>query len=285
VKIFKNKLSFSKTKKMIKLISTIAFMLTGMAAVFSQDAEGCKDHPLFSRLPGYVISECTQNYNQLDFYNSKGEDVKLEGTLSYSWYVFNQESGKTEPSYFQIVKNYANAVLKAGGKMIYEENGLGCYELNKNGKDYRIKVACTNSSDILLNVLELETMKQEITANVMLDALNQNGYIALNILFETGKSAIQKESLPIVNEIYQLLNLDAALNISIEGHTDNTGDAAGNKKLSDSRARSVMDALIAMGVSKTRLSAIGWGQEKPVADNRTEEGRTQNRRVEIVKKP
>ncbi|MEI7898056.1 MAG: OmpA family protein [bacterium] len=270
---------------MHKLVITIALMLTGITAGFSQDAEGCKDHPLFSRMPGYVISECTLNYNALDFYNGKGEDVKLEGTLSYSWYVFNQESGKTEPSFLQIVRNYANAVLKAGGKKIYEDNGLGCYELNKNGKEYRIKVSCINSSDIILNVLELEAMKQEITANVMLDALNQNGYIALNILFETGKSAIQKESLPIVDEIYQLLNLDPALKISIEGHTDNTGDAAGNKKLSDGRARSVMDALIAKGVAKTRLSAIGWGQEKPVADNRTEEGRAQNRRVEIVKKP
>ena len=270
---------------MTKLIFTIVFMLTGIAAGFSQDAEGCADHPLFSRMPGYAISECAQNYNQLDFYNSKGEDVRIEGTLTYAWYIFNLESGKTEPSYFQIIKNYANAIIKAGGKKIYEDNGLGCYELNKNGKEYRVKVSCTNNSDILLYVLELEPMKQEITANEILDALNKNGYIALDILFETGNSAIQKESLPIIDQIYKLLKLDAALKISIEGHTDNTGDAAANKKLSDSRAKSVMEALITKGIDKTRLSAVGWGQEKPVADNRTDEGRAQNRRVEIVKKP
>ncbi|MFZ4563170.1 MAG: OmpA family protein, partial [Bacteroidales bacterium] len=233
---------------------------------------------------GYYISECTQNYNQLDFYNSKGEDVKLEGTLTYAWYVFNLESGKTEPSYFQIIKNYANAITKIGGKKIYEENGLGCYELTSKGKDYRIKVAATNNSDIILNVLELEAMKQDIAANEMLDALNKDGFITLNILFDTGKSTIKAESLPIIDQMYQLMNLDAALKVSIEGHTDNAGNAAGNKKLSTDRAKAVMDALAAKGIDKSRMSSVGWGQEKPVADNRTEEGRAKNRRVELVKK-
>ena len=126
-------------------------------------------------------------------------------------------------------------------------------------------------------------MVQEITANEMLDALNKDGYIALNILFETGKSAIQEESLPIVDQIFELMKSNSALKISIEGHTDNVGDAASNKKLSNDRAKAVMDALIAKGIDKTRISFVGWGQEKPVADNRTEEGRAKNRRVEIVK--
>ncbi len=261
-------------------------MLINFTAVFAQqDAEGCKDHPLFTRMPGYYISECTQNYNQLDFYNANGEDVKLEGNLSYAWYVFNLESGKTEPSYFQIIKNYANAILKIGGKKIYEENGLGCYELNKNGKEYRIKVSSTNNSDIILNVLEMESMKQDITANAMLDALNKDGFISLDILFDTGKSTIQSESLPIIDQITELMKLDLTLKISIEGHTDNVGNATSNKKLSDDRAKAVMNAVIANGIDKTRLTSIGWGQEKPVADNRTEEGRAKNRRVEIVKKP
>lgn len=270
---------------MNKLLFSAVAMLINIAAGFSQDADGCTDHPLLTRMPGYNITECTENYNQLDFYTSKGEDVKLEGNLKYIWYVFNLESGKTEPSFFQIVKNYANAIIKIGGKKIYEDNGLGCYELNKNGKDYRIKVACVNNSDIQLYVLELEAMKQDITANDMLDAINKDGFIALNILFETGKSAIKDESLPVIEQIYDLMKLDLTLKISIEGHTDNVGDAAGNKKLSNDRARSVMNALIAKGIDKTRLSSIGWGQEKPVSDNRTEEGRAKNRRVEIVKKP
>ena len=136
-----------------------------------------------------------------------------------------------------------------------------------------------------LSVLEIAQMKQEVTANEMLDALNKDGFIALNILFETGKSAIQDESLPVVDQIFELMKSDPAIKISIEGHTDNAGDPAANKKLSTDRAKSVMDALITKGIDKARLSSVGWGQEKPVADNRTDEGRTKNRRVEIVKKP
>ncbi len=266
------------------LILSLAALFISITSGFAQDAEGCKDHPLLSRMPDYVISECTQNYSQLDFYNSTGGDEKYEGQLSYSWYIFNTESGHTEPSYFQIIKNYANAIIKIGGKKIYEDNNIGCYELKKNGKEYKIKVSCTNSSDILLYVLEMESMKQEITANEMLEALNKDGYIALNILFETGKSTIQKESLPIIDKIYELLKSNLTLKISIEGHTDNVGDAASNKKLSNDRAKAVMDALVAKGISIARLSFVGWGQDKPVADNRSEAGRAQNRRVEIVKK-
>jgi outer membrane protein OmpA-like peptidoglycan-associated protein len=235
-------------------------------------------------MPDYYITECAENFNSLDFVNSKGEDKSLEGNLTHIWYVFNAESGKKEPSYLQIIKNYANAIIKIGGRKIYEDTGLGCYELNKNGKVYNIKVVCTNSSDILLDVLEMEQMKQEITANEMLDALNKDGFIALNILFETGKSQIQAESLTIVDQIFELLHSDPSLKISVEGHTDNVGDAAGNKKLSTDRAKSVMNALIAKGIEASRLTSTGWGQEKPVADNRTEEGRASNRRVEIVKK-
>jgi outer membrane protein OmpA-like peptidoglycan-associated protein len=136
-----------------------------------------------------------------------------------------------------------------------------------------------------LSVLEIALMKQEITVNEMLDALNKDGYIALNILFETGKSTIQNESLPVVDQIFKLMKSDLALKISIEGHTDNVGDAVSNKKLSYDRAKAVMDALIAKGIDKTRMSSLGWGQEKPVADNRSEEGKAKNRRVEIVKQP
>ncbi len=135
-----------------------------------------------------------------------------------------------------------------------------------------------------LYVLEVGQMTQEITANEMLDALNKDGYIALNILFETGKSTIQKESIPIVDQFFELMKSNSALKVSVEGHTDNVGDAASNKKLSNDRAKSVMNALIAKGIAGTRLSFTGWGQEKPVADNRTEDGRVQNRRVEIVKR-
>jgi outer membrane protein OmpA-like peptidoglycan-associated protein len=259
------------------------FLLISFSSLAQTDLEGCADHPLFSRMPGYYILECKQNYDQLDFYDANGQDVLLEGTLTYAWYLFNLESGKTEPSYFQIVKNYANAVYKVGGKKIYEEKGLGCYELKSEGKEYRIKVVATNNSDIILNVLELEAMKQDIEASAILDELNKSGHIALYINFATGKSDIKPESQNIIDQIVEMLKTNPDLKVSIEGHTDNVGSPASNMTLSTSRANAVVAAIVAKGVAKTRLTAKGMGQTKPIADNSTEDGKAKNRRVEVVK--
>jgi OmpA-OmpF porin, OOP family len=189
------------------------------------------------------------------------------------------------PSQLQILRNYENAIIKLGGNKIWIGDQYLCYSLKKNSKDYIITVAMTNgniSHDLC--VLEIEQMTQEITANDIMDALNKDGFVALNILFDTGKSTVQSESLPVIDQIYELMKNDLILKISVEGHTDNSGDATANKKLSDDRAKAVMNLVVAKGIDKTRMSSVGWGQEKPIADNRTEDGRARNRRVEIVKK-
>jgi len=271
---------------MKKLILSIAVMFLCITTIIAQDAEGCKDYPLFSRMPNFIIFECSQQFDKLEYYDSNGEIASKEGELTSISYSFPEDESLKVPSQLQIIRNYENAITKLGGKKIYVDNQNLTYSLKKNSKEYIICLAMYNGNIThYLYVLEVGLMVQEITANEMLDALNKDGYIALNILFETGKSAIQQESLSIVDQIYELLNSNSALKVSVEGHTDNVGDAASNKKLSNDRAKAIMDALIAKGIDKTRLSAIGWGQEKPTADNRTEDGRTKNRRVEIVKIP
>jgi outer membrane protein OmpA-like peptidoglycan-associated protein len=271
---------------MKKLIISFAVMLISITTIFAQDVEGCKEHPFFSRMPNFYISDCSQKFDKLDYYDANGEIASKEGELTIINYTFPEDESLKVPSQLQIIKNYENAIIKLGGKKIYEDKQNLTCSLKKNSKEYIICIEMTNGNIIhKLYVLEVALMVQEITANEMLDALNKDGYISLNILFETGKSAIQQESLPIVDQIYELMKSNSALKVSVEGHTDNVGDAASNKKLSNDRVKAIMDALISKGIDKTRLSSIGWGQEKPVADNRTDEGRTKNRRVEIVKKP
>jgi OOP family OmpA-OmpF porin len=269
---------------MKKLTISLTIMLLSVISVFAQDVEGCKDHPLLNRMKGFSIAECATNFNKLDTYNAAGEDLQFEGYLTYIDYTFNTETGEM-PSNFQIIKNYQDAILAKGGKKVYTDENYGCFDLKSNGKECKIMLRdFYNGTNFRLYILEMEAMIQEVTANAMLSALNKDGYIALSILFETAKFTIQKESLPIVDQIFELLNTNQTLIISIEGHTDNVGDAASNKTLSNNRAKAIFDTLVAKGIDKTRMSFVGWGQEKPVADNRTDEGRTKNRRVEIVKK-
>jgi OmpA-OmpF porin, OOP family len=274
---------------MKKLILFGLLLVAGLSFVKSQippDAEGCKDHPFFTRMPNFFIESCSQSFNKLEYNISDEVTETKEGDLTTISYAFPEDDASLKvPSQLQILRNFENAIIKLGGKKIFFGDQNLSYSLKKNSNEYIITIVMWNGNiGHRLSVLKIAQMVQEITANEMLDALTKNGYIALNILFETGKSAIQNESLNIVDQIFELMKSDAALKISIEGHTDNVGDAASNKKLSNDRAKAVMDALIAKGVDKTRLSFVGWGQEKPVADNRSEEGRAQNRRVEIVKK-
>lgn len=127
-------------------------------------------------------------------------------------------------------------------------------------------------------------MKQQVTATDMLSALEKNGRITLYINFDTAKADIKPESAAIVDEIVALMRNNTQLNIAIEGHTDNVGTAASNQTLSEARAKSVMAAIVAKGIPAARLSAQGFGQTKPIADNATEEGKARNRRVELVRK-
>jgi outer membrane protein OmpA-like peptidoglycan-associated protein len=102
------------------------------------------------------------------------------------------------------------------------------------------------------------------------------------ITFETDSAALTPDSADQIGQLATVLKEYPSINVSVEGHTDNTGDPAVNKKLSEDRAASVKAALIDKGVLGDRVTSMGWGAEKPVASNDTEEGKLKNRRVEIT---
>ncbi len=86
-----------------------------------------------------------------------------------------------------------------------------------------------------------------------------------------------------INRIVQLMNENPKLKFSVEGHTDSTGNAASNQTLSEARSQAIVAKLVEMGIAADCLSAVGKGQNNPIADNSSDEGRTKNRRVEFVK--
>lgn len=103
------------------------------------------------------------------------------------------------------------------------------------------------------------------------------------IQFETDKATIKPESSALLDEITQVITDNPQIRrLSIEGHTDSTGSNAHNQALSEQRAAAVQDYLIAHGIAGDRLSSRGWGENRPLEDNTTPEGREANRRVEFV---
>jgi OOP family OmpA-OmpF porin len=104
------------------------------------------------------------------------------------------------------------------------------------------------------------------------------------IQFEVNKAIIKEESFSLLKDIGDVIKQNPHVKkLSIEGHASAEGDPKKNKKLSDDRAKSVMDHLVKKeGIDAARLVAKGWGIEKPIADNATEDGREKNRRVEFL---
>ena len=108
-------------------------------------------------------------------------------------------------------------------------------------------------------------------------------FILEQVQFDTGKSTIKKVSDPLLDEVASVLQQHPEITkIEVQGHTDNQGKAASNKTLSQARSEAVVTALVKRGIDKTRLTAKGFGQEKPIAPNETAEGRQKNRRVQFA---
>jgi OOP family OmpA-OmpF porin len=102
------------------------------------------------------------------------------------------------------------------------------------------------------------------------------------LLFDTGKATLQPSSQEQLGNIAAILKAYPNVHVKIGGYTDNTGDAAANVALSDARAKNVMDALVAAGIDPSRLESKGYGDQYPVGDNNTEEGRALNRRIALL---
>jgi outer membrane protein OmpA-like peptidoglycan-associated protein len=121
--------------------------------------------------------------------------------------------------------------------------------------------------------------------NQMVDFINGDSdnpvFTFRNLTFATGSAGIDNSSMSEVDNIAAVLRAYPKVNIAIQGYTDNTGNPGMNKNLSQARAESVKARLIAQGTTADRMVAEGFGINNPVADNSTEEGRSQNRRIEI----
>jgi len=280
--------------KSIRLFCIIYLIVLGAFSAARAQSE-FKDTPFFTGMPSYKIADATdQEFADYRFFNGNN-CTTVEGKKHYRAYTLKE--GAKQSSELQISRNYSNAVKNMGGTIVFEGecSGADCAEncgyrmmigkVVKGGNELWLEIVPFNGGgDYYLTVVAKEAMKQDVTASSMLDALNRDGHVALYINFDTGKSTIKPESKPIIEQIVQMMKSNPGLKISVEGHTDNVGNPKSNKTLSDDRAKAVVSAIVAQGIDAKRLSAAGHGQDKPIADNKAEEGRAKNRRVELVKK-
>ena len=116
----------------------------------------------------------------------------------------------------------------------------------------------------------------------VVQSLERAGQVQLYINFQTGSAEIEVSAAPVLGELVEALKADPAMRLRLVGHTDNTGTPRGNRTLSQQRADAVRAWLIRQGIGANRLAVEGKGQDEPIADNTTEEGRALNRRVQAI---
>jgi OmpA-OmpF porin, OOP family len=273
----------------VLLLVMLTFSLGAVAV--AQDAEGSKDHPLLSRMPGYHIREYTQSdFDRREFYGKDGASFAVEGKVTFVKYSLDEGAKMATP--LQIFRNCQNALARLGGKVLYdsiEQNAFGntTIQLTKDGQEITVGVQVGNRGESYdVTVVEKQGMKQDVvSAENWNSDIRSTGHTAIyGILFDTDKSELKPESDVALKEIARLLGQDSSLALWVVGHTDTSGDVTRNMQLSDARAKAVVAALTGKyGIPAARLSAYGVGPLCPVAPNDTDEGRAKNRRVELVR--
>ncbi|HRO18004.1 MAG TPA: OmpA family protein, partial [Ferruginibacter sp.] len=118
-----------------------------------------------------------------------------------------------------------------------------------------------------------------VIAKEVIDKIN---FAAKNVFFSTGSAKLMAKSNKSLDEVAALMKADESLQMQIDGHTDSQGSDELNQALSEKRANAVKDYLISKGIIASRLNATGYGETKPIADNKTAAGRAKNRRTEMT---
>jgi OmpA-OmpF porin, OOP family len=245
------------------------------------------------------------DYDRYEFFDGT-RIVPVEGRLM----SIVAEGG--DASAVEILRNYERLITGLGGVKVFEGQLKAMYQKRLKFSDprYREPLFATDHlavfklstpektvwyeayargglrANYVLTAVETTPLNPKaglLPAEEMKQALDAKGHVTLYVNFDFDKATIQPDSQPVIDEVAKLLRTNPGLKLRVEGHTDNVGAAAYNRTLSEARARSVVAALTGRGIGGLRLSAAGYGPDRPIADNGADAGRASNRRVELVK--
>ncbi len=280
------------------LLATFALALS-LSATASDD---CKPHSLFTPMLGYHVYSCESSdfdAKEIPIRMISDDEAEMETVEGiYEYVVFEVDEGGPVSSPLKILRNHLDAA-KAKGATVVMESGtkshmfaewadiqqqVATLRMTQGGREYLIHLGSVNDGDAYaIASVSREAMTQEVAVNELLQQFDKQGFLALEVHFDNGKASIRPESSAILDQAAAMLKQSASTKVEIAGHTDNVGAGEANLTLSQQRAESVGAALAARGIAAERFTAKGYGASKPVADNRSEEGRAKNRRVELVK--
>jgi len=228
----------------------------------------------------YYASDRSDSKGGLDIYSFElRENIRPYKTLWVKGQVFDIKTKKGLPSSVELIDMDSRQQIskvqtdETGHYLITLPVGKN-YVFNVNRKGYLFY-----SDNFFMTTHAPDSTYEK---NIPLQPLEANARMILkNVFFDVNRFEIKPESIAELDILVQLLNENPGLKIEISGHTDNIGKPADNLNLSNNRAKAVVDYLVGKHISPARLTAKGYGEGRPVADNKTEEGRAMNRRTEM----
>jgi outer membrane protein OmpA-like peptidoglycan-associated protein len=280
-----------RTSAVRAIVATTAFVLGSFALSFAApqapdaDAKGCKDHPLFTRMPNMHIVSCkSSDFDRVLFETGK-TDTPVEGKRFEIRYMAN--TGSVPPTAVAVIRNHQQAIKAIGGAVKHEDPRYTLLNVSKDGNEIWAQVDTAWGKGYMLTIVEKQAMVQQVlaSADVFASGLKTTGHVEVpGIFFDTGKAELKPESDGAITEVAKLLKAEPAIRVYVVGHTDNVASLELNAKLSQARAEAVVQALVSKhGIAAARLTGRGVGPLAPVASNDSEDGRAKNRRVELVK--
>ncbi len=252
-------------KKIVLLSLTVA-MLSSCATVFRKNG--------FIEDVTFAPNEPKEAYLYVDgeYKGVTPVTLKLDSRKTYDVkytkrnYLPNhfELNGKVKPKY--IVGNLAMGAVVLGWIPMLVDHSTGKWKgFDQMDVDHKSSLVYWN----------------KITDEKDLDKYKGELFEIENLFFEIGKSDIKAESYSKLDEVVGFMKKFQSVKFEVRGHTDNTGGAELNQKLSESRAKAVADYLKGKGIDGSRLTSEGFGPNKPIDTNDTEAGRSRNRRVEF----
>ena len=262
----------------------IAAALCSGTGFAQEDRDGCRDHPLLTRIDGFYLEGCkNEPFSSYGFMTDRGK-VDVEGRFTSLSY--RRPNGAAEMSGLEMIRNYTNAIEAIGGEVLSAGKYSATMKVVVDDREVWVGVSPYGKRAYRLDIIEKQAMTQQVVADAaaMLADLDRVGHTVLHgIYFDTDQAVIKPGSEAALDEIAELLRAKPDLTAFVVGHTDMAGSLEHNTDLAERRAAAVVEALVdGHGIARDRLSPRGVGPLAPVGSNDTETGRALNRRVELV---
>lgn len=237
-----------------------------------------KNHKLIVKADGYDDKEVEVSY---DKYGTLNKPVYLDKSFigAYLKLKVIDEDTREVLKATVMVSDVTVPATPINALMVMNDITPDQYPL---GLDRKFEILVTKEGYFNKSIKLEVTNTNTIERTVELSALGVGKSIVLDdLLFKFGKAELDERSYRLLDQLVDFMNQNATLKVEIGGHTDNIGSNSANQKLSEARAKSAVEYLVGKGILRSRLKAKGYGESTPRAMNDTDEGRAQNRRVEM----